>query len=137
MMDSKKAHKQLYRKIPDFKCVQGCNSCCGTVPLSDWEADRLGQPSGVTPTDSSGSCEFLSVDGCTVYDKRPLMCRLFGSAEHKQLTCPQGMAPKKPLTAKQANGIRETYLTVVSHDQFKATIGKASPKPNALTIKAP
>lgn len=131
-MDEKKAHRQLYRKIPDMKCEQACVGCCGTVPMSDWEADRLGLTSPFTPTDDQGVCTFSTPDGCSVYDKRPLMCRLFGTAEHKQLTCPKGMKPDKPLTSGQADTLRNKYITVVSHELFKSAINKPDKKPTNI-----
>ena len=37
------------------------------------------------------NCVHLGPNGCTVYDERPLICRLFGTT--KTLPCPNGRGP--------------------------------------------
>ena len=91
----------IYRQIPALRCVAGCGDCCGIVPWSaeEWArvADRA--PDGVELQDFAGCviptlpgssvCPFFK-GGCTVYDDRPFMCRLFGTAPDARLTCPHG-----------------------------------------------
>lgn len=38
------------------------------------------------------NCVHLGPDGCTVYDERPLICRLFGTTP--TLPCPNGRRPE-------------------------------------------
>ncbi|BAP42310.1 FliB-superfamily protein [Pseudomonas sp. StFLB209] len=48
------------------------------------------------------NCVHLGPDGCTVYDERPLICRLFGTTP--RLPCPNGQRPVEmihPQTEKQ------------------------------------
>lgn len=104
-------HRRLYKKIPEFRCKDGCNECCGPVPLTDWEAKRLGVKGNMTPTkEGSLTCIFSTKNGCKVYDKRPFMCRLFGTAKESRLECPKGCGPKTPLTDAQAASITTEYL---------------------------
>ena len=37
----------------------------------------------------------LGPQGCTVYDQRPLICRLFGTTPN--LPCPRGQGPETPI----------------------------------------
>ncbi len=61
---------------PDgHRCQKGCHFCCKMeVTAFDEEWKRLGEP----PREGkSGYCAFLTTTGvCSVYDKRPAMCRL-------------------------------------------------------------
>lgn len=103
-MSSKKEHQKIYKKIPKFECLPGCTDCCGPVPVSPYEADQLGIPGKrITPTHPGTlKCIFSDQNGCTVYDKRPMICRLFGTADHHMLRCPHGCKPQKLLTSKKA-----------------------------------
>ncbi len=107
-------HRQIYRQIPTFKCKSGCTGCCGPVPVTEYEADRLGISGELmTPTKpDSLTCEYATADGCSVYDKRPFMCRLFGAVDTPMLTCPYGCKPKTLLTEKQGKELRNEYMTL-------------------------
>ena len=108
-MTEKAQLKKLYKKIPEFKCIEGCTDCCGPVPISEYEAKKLGTSQRITPT-TVGTCDcvYASKDGCTVYHDRPLICRLFGTVE--RLKCPHGKAPDKLLSSKQEDAILVQYL---------------------------
>jgi uncharacterized protein len=110
----------IYRQIPGFRCVTGCGDCCGLVPWAaeEWArvADRA--PAGVELLDfmdcviparpGSSVCPFFD-HGCTVYDDRPFMCRLFGTAPDARLTCPHGKRPTHQLTVENAARLKERY----------------------------
>jgi hypothetical protein len=110
----------LYDRIPAFRCKPGCGDCCGVVPWSENEwakvADRA--PPGTTtikaddaiiPTRPGSSvCPFFS-SGCTVYNDRPFMCRLFGAVRDPRLRCPHGCGPTHPLSAAKALKMTRQY----------------------------
>lgn len=113
--------QRLYDKIPTFKCRPGCGDCCGLVPWSpdEWAkvADRLPadattMPFGATMVipfrTGSVKCPFFDA-GCTVYEDRPFMCRLFGTARDARLTCPHGCQPKHILTMEKAYALKTRY----------------------------
>jgi hypothetical protein len=112
---------KIYKRIPKFKCQPGCSACCGPVPLCTKEAAVLkeifkdnpdksileGLNSFITPIDSKANCKFSSANGCTVYENRPYMCRLFGTTE--TLVCPLGCKPGTYLTRTEENDLMEFY----------------------------
>ena len=99
--------KAFYNKIPAFKCIPGCTDCCGPVPFSksEWEAikDKRGWD-----INKGIMCPYAN-SGCDIYDQRPLICRIFGAADHPMLKCPRGCGPKRKLTAKMARKIMNEY----------------------------
>ena len=112
---SRQVHRNLYRKIPEFQCKPGCSDCCGPVPVSEYEAKRLGITGFMTPTKPGTlTCAFVGEDGCcTVYEKRPFLCRLFGSAENNKLRCPHGFGPDKKLSCDQADRLTVEFHRVM------------------------
>jgi len=99
----------LYREIPAFECVDGCTACCGPVPFSEIEAERVGleQIEGSTEL----TCPFVEDGGCSVYEHRPFICRLFGTAPQvPALHCPKGGTCKKPISEKRAGALTNRYL---------------------------
>ncbi|WP_414461742.1 YkgJ family cysteine cluster protein [Hyphomicrobium sp. DY-1] len=70
----------------------GCRLCCqnrSLVPLlreygdrpEDYETQTI---YGLTALamKSNGDCVYLGDDGCTIYDRRPIICRKYDCAEH-------------------------------------------------------
>jgi len=84
---------QLRRQIPDFACEPGCHDCCGPVTASSEEMARLPRRSDAhhDAALAQWNCVHLGPAGCTVYDERPLICRLFGTTA--SLPCPRGRGP--------------------------------------------
>lgn len=83
----------LRRQIPSFACVPGCHDCCGPVSASSTEMARLPRKSTAVRDAALAelSCPHLGPEGCTVYEERPLICRLFGTTP--SLPCPRGAKP--------------------------------------------
>ncbi|MEH8020886.1 MULTISPECIES: YkgJ family cysteine cluster protein [Rheinheimera] len=91
---------RLRDNIPSFACVKGCHDCCGPVTTSSEEISRL-----PVKTDAEYkaalehfNCVHLGPNGCTVYDERPLICRLFGTTP--RMPCPQGRRPEQMIDIK-------------------------------------
>lgn len=78
--------------------------------MSKAEADRINEKHGpsVIPStmfpgnyanqlhDDTLTCNFLHNDKCSIYEDRPLICRLWGAV--KQMRCPHGCKPFQYLT---------------------------------------
>jgi len=99
----------LYREIPAFECVDGCTACCGPVPFSEIEAERVGLERIEGSTDLA--CPFVRDGRCSIYKDRPFMCRLFGTAPQvPQLHCPKGGTCEKPMSERRAGALLNRYL---------------------------
>lgn len=76
----------------------GCTECCRSnqgLYLHPEQGDDVdsyqhrvianqatGEPVFVLATESSGQCVYLGASGCTIYDRRPLLCRSFDCRKH-------------------------------------------------------
>lgn len=117
-----RALRMINRIIPATSaCRPGCGDCCGPVP---WSAEEFARVKADLPPGShrvsiggiqtvenpaTRKCAFLGPAGCTVYDRRPYMCRLFGAAAVPALTCPHGVRAKRPLSPDQAHALTARY----------------------------
>ena len=88
--------RTLRQQIPTFECVPGCHDCCGPVTTSPEEMARLPRKTRAEQDAAMEAldCVHLGPNGCTVYDERPLICRLFGTTA--SLPCPRGRGPDTP-----------------------------------------
>lgn len=116
----------LYRKIPAMKCKAGCTDCCGPVPSSAAERrvapKLLALDEAVHVAVSGGclDCAYAIAGSCAIYENRPFMCRLFGTApEDELLRCPHGCAPDEPLTAQQAARLTGEYVRLMQEEQSR------------------
>jgi uncharacterized protein len=131
----KRILQKLYSRIPQFKCLPECGACCGPVPASRQELaqapelvsrETLGEIAQIlaegpaSPLEmkaapqlsidsfSCGSCPYLGPSKeCTIYERRPLLCRIFGTAP--SLPCPKGVRCEHPLTLAQERSIMREY----------------------------
>lgn len=94
-----RAIDQLRLQIPGFACVPGCHDCCGPVTASSEELARLPVKTDAEHDAALANydCVHLGPQGCTVYEQRPLICRLFGTTA--SLPCPRGQRPDTPTEA--------------------------------------
>ena len=97
----------LRRQIPSFECVPGCHDCCGPVTTSTEEMSRLPRKTAAEQEAAMDelNCVHLGPHGCTVYDERPLICRLFGTT--KTLPCPNGRRPVELIHPRVEKQIHE------------------------------
>lgn len=97
-------------KIPTFKCREGCADCCGIVPFSEKEKaaatarmplvrwEEIPKFSGVwfpVETIATHRCAFVKDGQCSIYEDRPMICRLFGAVDNKLMKCPHGCRPRR------------------------------------------
>lgn len=108
---SRAAFRRLYRSVPDVSCKGLCQESCGPIAMTRWEADRIeartGEAVGVVDPDSL-RCPLLTDDGrCSVYDIRPLICRLYGAVDARLMRCPHGCRPERLLTREESHELME------------------------------
>lgn len=104
--------RDLYKEIPDLACKGFCANSCGPIDMSDTERSRLvdlGVEIPVFTTERARAwadgarldCPALSpMRTCSVYEDRPLICRLWGVAE--SMPCVWGCRPVRELTDAEA-----------------------------------
>jgi len=119
--------RELRRAIPDMQCKSGCHDCCGVVPMTFYEYKMMGKPE-MTP-DNWTTCPHLGKSGCSNYNERPLICRLYGTVKREppkiielaadiklfnieRLHCPHGCVPQYPLDWTVAASITNKYLNL-------------------------
>lgn len=112
MNSVREAHERLYEKIPSFRCKPGCTDCCGPVPFSRWEWGRVLDKRKGDPR--TWDCPYAVGGRCEIYEKRPLICRLFGAADVELLRCPHGCGPEQKLSAEEAEEIINEYLKIMN-----------------------
>lgn len=104
--------KKIYKKLPNIECKGLCHEACSVIAVKPIEHQTITNRIGFDPFQSrqqlnitqnvpeyimganSGclKCPLLSSDNkCTIYDIRPLICRVFGLT--KKLACPFGCMP--------------------------------------------
>ncbi|HUS80916.1 MAG TPA: YkgJ family cysteine cluster protein [Armatimonadota bacterium] len=101
---------ELREQIPQVECIEGCHDCCGPAPCTHWERERMGAPPDPAQGRDDaqpGSCRWLGPSGCTVYEERPMVCRLYGVVEG--LACPHQCRPTKG--ARLAQGAQARIIT--------------------------
>ena len=104
----------LYELLPVFQCRPGCTACCreygvpSRTPEEDRRIRRYLEQQGRRPGAAQGTtCPYVSVEGCTIYPVRPLICRLYGvSADYR---CKKGVGPVRYLHLDQEAEILELY----------------------------
>lgn len=101
-----KVIKKIRKQIPSFDCIPGCTDCCGPVPFSQTEWDRIDNKL----KGESLNCPYSLNGSCDIYDDRPIICRLFGTVD--KLKCPHGCKPKSMLNRHQENKIMDLYQKV-------------------------
>lgn len=97
----------LYAQVPSFNCIPGCHECCGLIPFAPAEWDRVADKREAT----SSTCPYVCPEGCAIYEQRPFMCRLFGTAA--PLLCPRSCGPAEMLSVKEANALMNEYRELV------------------------
>jgi Fe-S-cluster containining protein len=96
----------IYRKIPDVHCKGLCGAFCGPLVMTRLERSRIAGVAGRACQAPSPDlqCNMLTPEGrCSVYDKRPTICRLWGAV--RAMACPHGCKPDRWLTLREVIAI--------------------------------
>lgn len=100
-----RAVDELYASLPKLRCQQKCQGCCGPIPMTSFERQRILNRLGhdYKAYDSELTCGLLTGKGqCRVYDIRPIICRLWGMIDNPMMKCPFGCVPDRWLTDAEA-----------------------------------
>jgi Fe-S-cluster containining protein len=98
------AIESIYARLPRLACQGLCDDSCGPIGLTEVEAQRIEATLHRLPVLSADlRCSLLVNGRCQAYPLRPLICRLYGLAEH--MLCPHGCRPDRLLTREEANAL--------------------------------
>jgi Fe-S-cluster containining protein len=114
----------IYASLPKLPCKRKCQASCGPIMASDIEVELFQQNTGKTFPDaltviqsSDPLCPMLDVSGqCSVYQYRPLICRLWGLVE--KMRCPHGCVPDRWISDAESRIMLDALQssdTVASH----------------------
>lgn len=109
---------EIRQRIPGMRCIPGCVACCNHVPWSKVEYERMIRryPKNAKPYNiHSLKCPFITEDGCSIYEERPITCRMFGVSEG--LECPRGAIAAEMLNEQQAASIYVEYTILFKEEK--------------------
>ena len=116
----KRLHEELYAQIPNMNCPSGCSDCCCLVRFSRYEVGQISTAKIIRAVytrfrqATTQKCPHVTKDShCNIYQVRPFVCRLFGTADHERLRCPKGVRAEKMLTAEEAKKLTDQYLQII------------------------
>ena len=116
----KELHEELYGLIPDMACPSGCADCCCVVRFSRYEMAQISTARIVRAVftrfrqATTQKCPYMTENNrCSIYQVRPFVCRLFGTADIERLRCPKGIRPKKMLSAEEAEKLINQFLKII------------------------
>ena len=110
--------ERLYATLPEVRCRRQCQDACGPILMTKIEHDRILERAG-DPGSRNGSeaCPLLSLMGnCTVYDIRPMVCRIYGVS--KALRCPHGCVPERWLNDDDSTLMLQKLMDLSGNDQL-------------------
>ena len=115
----------LRNRIPKFTCgLTQCNQCCGPVPMSKIEKERIRKKYKKDPDYQVGQdlkCNYITDKGCSIYEERPILCRLFGCSDVETLKCPYGMISPDFLTIKETEEVMKMYKELMNLSPYNST----------------
>lgn len=104
--------EQIYAVIPDVGCKGLCHEACGPIMATEKEVKRA-RDAGVdilaparrilelrAVTAEIAVCPALVERRCSIYDVRPLICRIYGAT--RSLQCEFGCRPQRWLTERES-----------------------------------
>lgn len=120
----------LYALIPQpTGCDGSCHASCGPLGFSSLEGERI-KAAGATIANvrfgehpAGIDCPALTVDKrCSIYDARPTLCRLWGSAVG-MLCHAQTCTTRAPLTREEGRAalLRAEQLSTLQHPPMERT----------------
>jgi hypothetical protein len=108
----------LYGRVPVIECKGACRTTCTVIDMSDRERERIAErgvtiePLTTRPllVDPKPCAALGPLGQCTVYDVRPMICRIWGVTE--DIPCVYGCVPTGDYltTADALELIGESYL---------------------------
>lgn len=115
-----KSLEEIYAAVPKIECRKRCFAACSFIPLHVAELKRITDNSKVSietmeymddpdvkmiKTVGDDRCPLLIFNECSVYELRPLICRMYGVVE--SMRCQHGCVPERVLSNEEAGELIE------------------------------
>lgn len=121
----------IYATLPKIKCKGACYDYCGIITPTKIEKEYVEKMTGKPadfgdlekqiihtiddhPDDQDGccTCPYLKDKRCSIYEARPLICRIWGlvMVTKPQMKCPFGCKVERWLSGKEANIILKRVI---------------------------
>lgn len=120
-MNRRRALRDLWAEVPTVHCQRECWAYCGAITVGGLERAAIARALGHPPPDplwnAQHRCRLLTPEGlCSVYEARPIICRLWGAVEG--LRCPWGCRVEPGVLGDDATLELIKRLTVLSGDDL-------------------
>jgi hypothetical protein len=112
-------------------CARGCGHCCYvSVPITQFEARYMGENLGIVPVEqiqtikhelteygSHTPCPFLENGECSIYEYRPLTCRMHMNFDADNYWClhENWKKPEAEIPRPTIDPLIDAYHTVISN----------------------
>lgn len=111
---NKKKLEKLYATLPEINCKKKCGDFCGAIPVGPGEEDYISEKYGdenIPEPDDDLRCSQLTDGGrCSIHDRRPIICRLWGLIDNPKMRCPHGCKPERWVTDKEAHRLMDVII---------------------------
>lgn len=121
----------LYAELPSIECQGMCWDSCGPIEMTSAEHARIKRETGVDIPpgrflrDGPSACPALGMlHTCTVYEVRPLICRIWGMT--RRLRCNYGCRPSRLLSEPEAYEFIARALEISGQHDEAATVRLAT-----------
>lgn len=129
--DDERLLLELRDMMPTVQCIPGCSDCCGPVGFAPVEKQRLARQGKLVALSQFGittigaDCPYLFDGRCSIYNERPLVCRLYGAVPRcHPLTCPHGACASYPLSGVLLNYVEDNYRKLLRSDRVLKAMRK-------------
>lgn len=132
---AKREIDKIYAELPSIACQGKCYDSCGPIAMSRVEWQRIIKRKGYEPRATSLTCPLLVSNRCSVYQIRPLICRLWGVAEGME--CPWDCKPERYLTKVEAYDFLlriEAESDPTQREEIQRLRDAIAASPNATTL---
>ena len=113
-------------------CRKGCSHCCHIpVAMLQVEADLIGRAIGVTPRQLKKSvspeergfgyhmpCPFLKDNACSIYEHRPLSCRVHFNLDADPLLCELLPEVTVPVPLMNMTPVQTVYIATLRNEKL-------------------
>ena len=107
--------KNIYDKIPKSQCLNGCYKCC--TNMIQYTPSELKTMGGY---EYNGECSHLKDGKCSIYDKRPFVCRIYGVSE--LFKC-EDCVPERFLSEEETIELVHQYVQLRKKEESKKNVG--------------